>query len=74
MFSMIEASLGIRTIDEQSVIKGFQEAVKSEYVQTQIFCVNLIESILQILSTVFIAIGRLQEIKTSKGEDDRSNG
>lgn len=63
MFLMIEANLGIGAIDEQSVIEGFRNAVQSEYVQTQIQCVNLIESILKILGTVFIAIGRFQEIK-----------
>ena len=63
MFLMIEADLGIGAINEQSVIEGFWNAVQSEYVQTQIQCVNLIESVLKILSTVFIAIGRFQEIK-----------
>lgn len=74
MFLMLQADLGIGAINEQAVIKGFQDAVQSEYVQTQIQCVNLIESVLQILSTIFIAIGRFQEIKPPKREDNRNNG
>ena len=70
MFLMIEADLGIGAINEQSVIEGFWNAVQSEYVQTQIQCVNLIESVLKILSTVFIAIGRFQEIKSQRRGDD----
>lgn len=74
MFLMLEANLGIGAINEQAVIEGFRDAVQSEYVQGQIQCVNLIESVLQILSTIFIAIGRFQEIKNSRREDNRSNG
>lgn len=74
MFLMLEANLGIGAINEQAVIEGFRDAVQSEYVQSQIQCVNLIESVLQILSTVFIAIGRFQEIKNSTREDNKSNG
>ena len=70
MFLMIEADMGIGAINEQSVIEGFWNAVQSEYVQTQIQCVNLIESVLKILSTVFIAIGRFQEIKSQRKGDD----
>lgn len=70
MFLMIEADLGIGAINEQSVIEGFWNAVQSEYVQTQIQCVNLIESVLKILSTVFIAIGRFQEIKSQRRGDN----
>ena len=70
MFLMIEADMGIGAINEQSVIEGFWNAVQSEYVQTQIQCVNLIESVLKILSTVFIAIGRFQEIKSQRRGDD----
>lgn len=74
MFLMLEANLGIGAINEQAVIEGFRDAVQSEYVQGQIQCVNLIESVLQILSTIFIAIGGFQEIKNSRREDNRSNG
>lgn len=74
IFLMLKANLGIGAINEQAVIEGFQDAVQSEYVQTQMQCVNLIESILQILSTVFIAIGRFQEIKLPKREDNSNNG
>ena len=34
----------------------------------------IIESVLKIMSTVFIAIGRFQEIKSLRREDDRSHG
>ena len=68
MFLMLEANLGIGAINEQAVIEGFKDAVQSEYVQSQLHFVNLIESVLQILSTIFIAIGRFQEIKNSRRE------
>lgn len=66
MFLMLKADLGIGRINEEAVISGFQNAVQGEYVQNQILCVNVIESVLQILSTIFIAIGRFQEIKKKK--------
>ncbi len=66
MFLMLKADLGIGGINEEAVISGFQNAVQGEYVQNQILCVNVIESVLQILSTIFIAIGRFQEIKKKK--------
>ena len=66
MFLMLKANLGIGAINEEAVISGFQNAVQGEYVQSQILCVNVIESILQILSTIFIAIGRFQDIKKEK--------
>ena len=66
MFLMLKANLGIGGINEEAVISGFQNAVQGEYVQNQILCVNVIESVLQILSTIFIAIGRFQEIKKKK--------
>ena len=66
MFLMLKADLGIGRINEGAVISGFQNAVQGEYVQNQILCVNVIESVLQILSTIFIAIGRFQEIKKKK--------
>ena len=66
MFLMLRANLGIGAINAESVIEGFQNAVQTEYVQNQMLCVNVIESILQILSTIFIAIGRFQEIKKDK--------
>ena len=65
MFLMLQADSGIGTIDKQHVINRFWDVAQSEYVQTQIQCVNLVESILKILSTVFIAIGRFQEIKSA---------
>ncbi len=68
MFLMLEANLRIGAINEQAVIEGFKDAVQSEYVQSQLHFVNLIESVLQILSTIFIAIGRFQEIKNSRRE------
>jgi len=74
MFLMLKADLGIGGVNEQAVIEGFQDAVQSEYVQSQIQYVNFIESVLQILSTVFIAIGRFQEIKPPRKEDNRNNG
>lgn len=67
IFLMLRADLGISAINEEAVIDGFQNAVQGEYVQSQMLCVNVIESVLQILSTIFIAIGRFQEIK--KGKD-----
>ena len=74
MFLMLEADMGIGAINEHAIIEGFQNAVQSEYVQSQIQCVNLIESVLKILSTIFIAIGRFQEIKAPREEDNRTNG
>ena len=74
MFLMMQANSGVGTIDKQHVINRFWEVTESEYVQTQIQCVNWVESILKILSTVFIAIGRFQEIKSARREDDISNG
>lgn len=67
MFLMLSADLEISAINEEAVIEGFRNAVQGEYVQSQMLCVNVIESVLQILSTIFIAIGRFQEIK--KGKD-----
>lgn len=66
IFLMLRADLGIAAIDENAIINGFQNAVQGEYVQSQMLCVNVIESILQILSTILIAIGRFQEIKKKK--------
>ncbi len=66
IFLMLRADLGIAAIDENAIIDGFQNAVQGEYVQSQMLCVNVIESILQILSTILIAIGRFQEIKKKK--------
>ena len=74
IFLMLETNLGIGAIDEQTVIEGFRNAVQSDYVQSQIRCVNLIESVLQVLSTIFIAIGRFQEIKNLRKEDYKPNG
>lgn len=67
IFLMLSADLEISAINEEAVIEGFRNAVQGEYVQSQMLCVNVIESVLQILSTIFIAIGRFQEIK--KGKD-----
>lgn len=67
IFLMLRADLGISAINEEAVIDYFQNAVQGEYVQSQMLCVNVVESVLQILSTIFIAIGRFQEIK--KGKD-----
>lgn len=66
MFLMLKANLGIGGVNVDSVIKGFGDAVQGEYVQSQMLWVNIIESTLQILSTIFIAIGRFQEIKKEK--------
>ena len=45
MFLMLKADLGIGGINEEAVISGFQNAVQGEYVQNQILCVNVIESV-----------------------------
>lgn len=66
IFLMLSADLEISAINEEAVIEGFRNAVQGEYVQSQMLCVNVIESVLQILSTIFIAIGRFQEIKKGR--------
>lgn len=55
-------TLGIDT----DITANFYSLKTSEYLDSQILALNAVEAILQILSTVFIAIGRLQELKNSK--------
>lgn len=67
IFRMLEADLGRVAIDENAISNSFYSAVESELVQRQMICVNVIESALKIVSTVFIAVGRFQELL--KGKD-----
>ena len=66
MFMMLEADLGIASINEQAIVDAFYSSTQSEYVRTQMTCIDVIESVLKILSTVFIAVGRFQELTTKK--------
>ena len=66
IFYMLYANLGYSGIDEQAILEGFTHSIPGVYIQQQIFCVSLIESLLKVFSTVFIAIGRVQELFEKK--------
>jgi len=54
------------SFDTAQAWKSFFAAESSEYVQEQLFTVDCIEAVLQVLSAGCIGIGRLQELKNNK--------
>lgn len=67
IYILIEKICSALEIDT-STTNNFFSLKTSDYLHTQILATNIIEAILQILSTAFIAIGRLQELKNSKNK------
>lgn len=65
IYILIEKICNALEIDT-STTNNFFSLKTSDYLHSQILATNIIEAILQILSTAFIAIGRLQELKNSK--------
>lgn len=61
-----EIFLAITNPDYESY--RFWEWHKTRYIQRQLLCIDIIELILQVSSTVCIAIGRFQEIKKTKSK------
>lgn len=51
---------------DTSQISDFFNLEHSDYLNLQLLTTSIIEAILQILSAIFIAIGRLQELKKNK--------
>ncbi len=62
LIEKICSALGIDT----STTNDFFSLKTSDYLNSQILTTNIVEAVLQILSAVFIAIGRLQELKKRK--------
>lgn len=53
--------------DNLNVVSNYYGVGKrNQYVEGQLFYIDFIEMILQVLSTIFIAIGRFQELKSNK--------
>lgn len=48
------------------VMQGFYCSQSGEFLQNQLFFLNLVESLLKISSTVFIAVGRFYELAEGK--------
>lgn len=65
IFLMMESDLGISAINNQAVIDGFNSAFPKDYIQIQMKFVDIIESGLKIISTIFITLGRVQELKSN---------
>ena len=65
IYILVERLCNTLGIDTETTA-NFYSLKTSDYLDSQILTLNVVEAILQILSTVFIAIGRLQELKNSK--------
>ena len=65
IYILIEKICSALEIDT-STTNNFFSLKTSDYLHSQILATNIIEAILQIFSTAFIAIGRLQELKNKK--------
>lgn len=66
IFLMLKSSMENGTVDTARFSKSFFSLESDGYIQSQLQCVNFIESLLIIASTVFVAIGRLQELLDKK--------
>lgn len=57
----------IAGMDYTDVLSNYYKiGTRNQFVEKQLFLVDFVEMILQVLSTIFIAIGRFQELKTKK--------
>lgn len=55
------------------ILDEFYNIQSAEFVEKQLFFVNIVESILKITSTAFIAVGRFYELEKMKEEEIGEN-
>lgn len=70
LFQMIESIINNTKPDTWELSKYFYGLKTTDYLNVQLLTIDIIESILKILSTVFIAVGRFQELKKMKTKDE----
>ena len=70
LFQMLESIINDTTPKTWELSKYFYGLSTTEHLNVQLLTIDIIESILKILSTVFIAVGRFQELKKMKTKDE----
>ena len=70
IFRMLESIVRESSIDAWEQRTHFFDTKMNDSLKMQLLTTDIIECILKVLSTVFIAIGRFQELKTMKTKDN----